>query len=138
MNKYVKSYLHRGMLFGGFGPIVVAIVYLILSFAIEDFILGGREVFLGIVSIYILAFVHAGASVFNQIEHWSVPKSLLFHFGTLYIAYTVCYLINSWIPFNIVVFAVYTAIFVIVYLVIWLAVFISIKLLSKKINKRLP
>ena len=38
--------------------------------ALDDFSLGGSEVFLGIVSIYLLAFVHAGASVFNQIEHY--------------------------------------------------------------------
>ena len=26
MNKYVKTYLHRGLLFGGLGPIVAGIV----------------------------------------------------------------------------------------------------------------
>ena len=37
MNKYVKSYFQRGLVFGGFGPIIAGIVFLILNFAIDDF-----------------------------------------------------------------------------------------------------
>ena len=31
MNKYVRSFLHRGLMFGGFGPIIIGIVYLVLG-----------------------------------------------------------------------------------------------------------
>ena len=31
MNCYVKEFLKRGLMFGGFGPIVAGIVYLILE-----------------------------------------------------------------------------------------------------------
>ena len=63
MNIYLKRFLQRGIAFGGFGPIILGIVFLVLSFTVSDFSLGGREVFLAIVSIYVLAFVQAGASV---------------------------------------------------------------------------
>lgn len=64
-------------------------------------------------------------------------KSIGVHFVTLYSAYTICYLINQWIPFDIKVFIIYTSIFIIVYLIIWLIVFIIIKKQSKNFNKAL-
>ena len=35
MTKYVKQFLHRGLVFGGFGPIVAGIIYAILQSTIE-------------------------------------------------------------------------------------------------------
>ncbi|MBQ8740718.1 MAG: DUF3021 domain-containing protein [Clostridia bacterium] len=137
MNKYVKEFLHRGLVFGGFGPIITAIVMLILSHTINDFSLTGNEMFLGVVSTYILAFVHAGSSIFHQIEHWSVMKSLLGQLGTLYAAYAICYLINSWIPFEPVVLAIFTGVFVVGYLVIWGIVYLCVKNTSKKLSEKL-
>lgn len=137
MNKYLKSFLHRGLVFGGFGPVVVGIVFWILENSIENFSLSGFQVFLAIVSTYVLAFVQAGASVFNQIEEWPVAKSLLCHFASLYIAYTLCYLINTWIPFEPVVLLVFTAVFVAVYFVIWIVVYFSVKATAKRLNGKL-
>lgn len=137
MNKYLKSFLHRGLMFGGFGPIVAGIVYLILSNTIADFSLDGWQVFLAILSTYILAFLQAGASVFNQIEEWSLPKSLLCHFTTLYLAYSVCYIANSWIPFVPEVLLIFTLIFVVIYFTIWIIVYFTVKATSKKINSKL-
>ena len=76
MNTYVKAFLYRGLLFGGFGPIVSAIVFFILSLTLPDFSLSGGQILAATVSTYLLAFIQAGASIFNQIEHWSTAKSL--------------------------------------------------------------
>lgn len=137
MNKYLKDFLLRGMMFGGFGPIVLGIIYFILSKTLNDFSLGGTEALLAIVSTYLLAFVQAGASVFNQIEHWPIAKSMLCHFATLYFAYSLCYVANTWIPFEWSVIAIFTAIFVAVYLVIWTVVYFFVKVTSKKLNSEL-
>lgn len=137
MNKYLKEFLHRGLMFGGFGPIILAIVYFILSKSIENFSLSGKEILLGTVSVYLLAFLQAGATVFNQIEHWPITKSLLCHFTTLYIAYILCYVINSWIPFIPQVLIIFTVIFVLIYLVIWVTVYLSVKAFSKKANQKI-
>ena len=59
MNKYVKSFLHRGLIFAGFGPIIMGIIYLILSYTVKDFSLDGKDAFMAILSTYLLAFVHA-------------------------------------------------------------------------------
>ena len=137
MNSYVKTFLFRGLVFGGFGPIILGIVYFILSFTIEDFSISGSDVFFGIISTYLIAFFHAGASVFNQIEHWPITKSILFHFLTLYSTYTVAYLINSWIPFVPTVLLIYTAAFAVAYAIIWLTVIIVTKGTQKKLNSKL-
>jgi hypothetical protein len=124
-------------MFGGFGPIIVGIVYYILSLTIDSFSISGGQLLLVISSSYVLAFVQAGVSVFNQIEDWSVAKSLLCHFSFLYITYVTCYLLNTWIPFDINVVLIFTAIFVALYLVIWLTVYFSVKAVAKRLNAKL-
>lgn len=135
MKKHLKTFLLRGAFFGGFGPLVVSIVYFILEHSITNFSISGTEAALAIFSTYILAFVHAGASVFNQIEEWPITKSLLFHFLTLYVAYTLCYLINAWIPFDIKVLLLYTLLFIALYGLIWIIVIISIKRKARRFNE---
>ena len=137
MNKYLKQFFLRGLMFGGFGPIIAGIIYFCISLSIDNFTLTGLEVLLGIISTYILAFVHAGVSVFNQIENWPIAKSLLLHMGTLYIAYILCYLVNSWIPFEPTVLLIFTGIFIAAYLIIWAIVYFSVKSTTKKFNKKL-
>ena len=73
-NKYFKGFLRRGLLFGGFGPMILGIIYAILT--IKNFALNGSQILIAILSVYLLAFVQAGASVFNQIESFSLPKAL--------------------------------------------------------------
>ena len=133
----VKDFFLRGLVFGGFGPVILGIVYLVLHFALEDFTLTGDEVFIAILSIYLLAFVHAGASVFNQIESWPVAKSVLCHFGLLYVSYALCYVINSWIPFEPVVLGIFTAVFAAVYGLVWLIVYTCIRATVKRLNRSL-
>ena len=137
MNKYLKEFLHRGMMFGGFGPIVAGIIYLVISCTTEVFSLGSFEVFTAIVSTYLLAFIHAGVSVFNQIEDWPAARSLLCHLSTLYVAYIGCYLINSWIPFDFKVILVFTLSFIVLYFVIWFIVVAAIKQTQNKLNSKL-
>lgn len=134
--KYFKEFLKRGMAFGGFGPIVCAVVLLIISgFAEVELDAAGFAV--AVISTYLLAFVQAGASVFNQIEEWSLPKSVGLHFICLYAVYVLTYLINSWIPFEWAVIGIFTAIFAAVYLVIWLTVYFIVRATAKRLNKKI-
>lgn len=137
MNKYIKEFLHRGLIFSGLGPIVLGIVYAILEKTITDFFLTGPQICIAIISTYLLAFLQAGATVFNQIDSWPLTKSLLCHFITLYLAYVLCYLFNSWIPFVPEIIAIFTTIFIVGYFAIWLVVYLTIKTISRKMNKKL-
>ncbi len=137
MNRYVKEFMHRGMLFGGFGPIIVSIVLVIVESVDSSFSINAMQILLAVVSSYLLAFIQAGASVFEQIEHWSTVKSVFFHFLSLYVAYVGCYLLNSWIPFEKTVVLIFTVIFTVGFFAIWGIVFVSVKLAEKKLNKAL-
>lgn len=137
MNIYLKEFLKRGFTFSGLGPVTAAIVCFIISLFDRSFSLSGAELLITVISTYFLAFVQAGATVFNQIEHWSVPKALACHFSSLYIAYLTCYLVNFWIPFDITVVIVFTLIFIVTFIIIWTSVFLSVRHLSKRLNKNL-
>ena len=137
MKKYAVEFLKRGLMFSGFGPVIAGIVFLVLEYTVEGFSLSGGEVLIAIISTYLLAFIQAGASIFNQIETWPLSKSLLCHMGSIYLAYVLCYLVNSWIPFDAVVILIFTVIFVIAYLVIWLSVYFAVKATGNKLNQSL-
>ncbi len=124
-------------MFSGFGPIILGIIFFVLSKTLNDFSVSGEQILLGIISTYVLAFVQAGASVFNQIDHWSLPKSLFCHFGMLYAVYVICYILNSWIPFEWGVIGIFTAIFVVTYFIVWFAVYFIVKATGKKLNATL-
>ena len=137
MNKYIREFLHRGLIFGGFGPIVFGIVILCITYFDGVTEHSALPVFMGIVTTYILAFVQAGATVFNQIEHWSVPKSVFYHFGLLYVVYSLAYVANSWIPFKAEVLGVFTVIFVVVFFLVWGIVYLAVRSTGKKFNEKL-
>ncbi len=137
MNHYLKKFLHRGLLFGGFGPIVVGIVLAIIDAVTGDVSLHGTQILFAIGSSYLLAFVQAGSTVFEQIEHWSTVKSVFFHFLSLYVAYVGCYLLNSWIPLKKTVVLIFTGIFAVGFFAIWGIVVISVKAAERKLNKAL-
>ena len=133
----VKDFLLRGFVFGGLGPIVLGIVYLILHHTLKDLTLTGSEVFLGILSTYMLAFIHAGSGVFHRIESWSPCKSCLCQMSLIYAAYVLCYVLNDWLPFEPLAIAVFTAIFVGGYGVICLIVYLSVHAAAKRLNQSL-
>ena len=137
MNEYLKKFLHRGLVFGGLGPVIATIVLFSISLSIEGFSVSGAEILIAVVSTYLLAFVQAGASVFNQIEGWPITKSLLFHFLTLFVAYSLCYVVNSWIPFEPLVLLIFALIFAVTYFIIWLTVYLIVRATGKTLNKRL-
>ncbi len=134
MNKYLKNFLLRGLMFGGFGPIVVAIVIFVISF-FESVSLNAADMLVAVFSGYLLAFIQAGSTIFNQIEHWPLLKSVGIHFLSLYISYSFCYLINNWIPFKIEVLLAFTIIFIVVYAAVYVTVYLIVKNTAKKLNK---
>ena len=137
MNIYVKEFFKRGLMFSGFGPIVAGIVYLCIEGSGVDLKLNASIVFLAIITTYIIAFVQAGSSVFNQIESWSKAKSLFFQMTSIYVVYMGGYLINNWIPFKIEVIIIFTCVYSAAYLTIWLTVYFITKNTSKKLNSKL-
>ncbi len=137
MNRHVKNFLLRGIMFGGFGPIVLGIVYAVLQKTLTDFSLSGSEVLLGILSTYILAFMQAGATALKGIEHWSTVKVFAIHLSLLYLVYVLAYLVNAWIPFEPMFLLIFTAVFLLTFLAVWLSVYFTVKAIEKRINAKL-
>lgn len=137
MNKYVKQFLIRGLLFGGFGPIIAGLVFMIIGFTGTNLNLKGWQIFLAIVTSYLLAYISAGASVFEQIEEWSIVKSMLIHCVTIYSIYLITYLVNSWIPLKWEVILVFSLGVIGGFMLIWLIVYLINKRCSKSLNKKL-
>lgn len=137
MNKHLKNFLHRGLIFGGLGPIILGIIFLCIDLGGTDLNLGGGDVLLAIVSTYLIAFVQAGASVFNQIEEWPITKSLLCHFSSLFAVYSFAYIVNAWIPFEPLVLLIFCLIFALIYFTVWITVYLCVRAHTKRLNSRL-
>ena len=137
MNKHLKDFFHRGLMFSGFGPMILGVIYFVLQYSVKDFSLDGGQVFTAIISTYLLAFIQAGASVLNQIETRYPILMMGAHLSVLYASTLGAYLVNSWIPFKPEALGIFTAVFTIGYAVIWLTVYISVKGVSRKLNGKL-
>lgn len=137
MKKYVFEFLKRGALFGGLGPIIAGFVYMIIGFAGTELKLEGYQIFVAILTSYFLAFVQAGASVFEQIEEFSCFKSLLIHMLVVYFAYLFTYLVNSWIEFRWEVILIFSAIVIVGFLLVWLLTYFLTRRLKNQLNQKL-
>ena len=137
MKKYLLTFLHRGAIFGGLGPIICGIVFMFIDMSDTELMLSGSDILIAIVSTYLLAFIQAGASVFNQIEDWQLAKSTLVHFSLLFITYSTVYILNSWIPFEPLILLIFFVLFAAIYFVTWLTVCLCVKAHTKKLNARL-
>ena len=137
MKKFVLEFLRRGLIAAGIGPIVLAIIYLILQQVSAIETLSVNQVCIGIFSITALAFIAGGMNAIYQIEQLPLMVAILIHGGVLYIGYLGTYLLNDWLDFGILPIIVFTAIFVVGYIVIWAIIYSIIKRNATKLNKML-
>ena len=137
MKKFVLELLRRGLIASGIGPIVLAVVYLILQQTAAVETLSVNQVCIGIFSITALAFIAGGMNAIYQIERLPLMVAILIHGGILYISYLVTYLLNDWLDFGVMPIVVFTAIFVVGYIVIWAIIYSIIKRNTAKLNKML-
>ena len=137
MKKFVLEFLRRGLIASGIGPIVLAIVYLILQQTAAVETLSVNQVCIGIFSITALAFIAGGMNAIYQIERLPLMVAILIHGGILYIGYLVTYLLNDWIDFGALPIIVFSAVFVVGYIVIWAIIYSIIKRNTAKLNKML-
>jgi hypothetical protein len=127
--------MRRGLAACGFGPIVLAVLYLILQQQgiVEN--LTVNEVCIGIVSLFVLAFIAGGMNFIYQIEQLPLMVAILIHGGILYISYLGTYLLNGWLEWSGIPVLVFTGIFVGGYLVIWAVIYSIIKKNTDRINE---
>lgn len=135
MKRHILDFMRRGLAACGFGPIVLAVLYLILQQQgiVEN--LTVNEVCIGIVSLFVLAFIAGGMNFIYQIEQLPLMVAILIHGGILYISYLGTYLLNGWLEWSEIPVLVFTGIFVGGYLVIWAVIYSIIKKNTDRINE---
>ena len=137
MKKFVLEFLRRGFIASGIGPIVLAIVYLILKQSAAIDTLTVNQVCIGIFSLSALAFIAGGMNAIYQVERLPQMTAILIHGGALYIGYLGTYLLNDWLDFGIIPIIVFSAIFVVGYIVIWAIIYSIIRRNTARLNEML-
>ncbi len=135
MKRFIKDFLHRGMIACGFGPLVLAVIYLILQGAGVIDTLSVNGVCIGIFSLSALAFIAGGMNAIYQIERLPLMVAILIHGGVLYIGYLGTYLLNDWLDIGAMPIIVFTAIFIVGYIVIWAIIYAMLKRKTAKLNQ---
>ena len=137
MKKNLMEFCRRGLMACGFGPIVLAILYLILhrNGAVES--LSVPQVCLGIFSLTALAFVAGGMNIIYQIERLPLMAAILIHGIVLYVSYLTVFLLNGWLERGWMPILFFSAIFLIGYLIIWAAIYCITRKNTAELNRKL-
>ena len=136
MKKFALEFLRRGLVACGLGPIVLAVLYLVLKqHGVET--LTVDAVCLGIFSLTALSFIAGGMNAVYQMERLPLMLAILIHGGVLYAGYLAVYLLNGWLQQGLMPLLVFTAVFVIGYLVIWVIIYSVTKQKTAKLNQML-
>ena len=112
MKQFMKEFCRRGLTACGLGPLVLAVLYLVLQHNGAVEYLTVKEVCVGIFSLTALSFVAGGMNVVYQIERLPLMAAILIHGCFLYISYLAVYLMNGWLQSGITPILVFTVIFV--------------------------
>ena len=137
MRKFVLEFLRRGFAACGMGPIILAILYLILQQTAAIDTLTVNQVCIGIFSITALAFIAGGMNAIYQIERLPLMVAILIHGGVLYVSYLGTYLLNDWLDWGVMPIVVFSAIFVVGYIMIWAIIYSIIRRNTVKLNESL-
>ncbi|MBR6800578.1 MAG: DUF3021 domain-containing protein [Eubacteriaceae bacterium] len=135
MKNNIREFIRRGFISCGFGPMVLAVLYLILKKQGLVETLSVNEVCTGIFSLSALAFVAGGMNVVYRIERLPLMVAILIHGVVLYICYFVTYLMNGWLEWGTDPIIVFTFIFVVGYLMIWMSIYLVTKRHTEKVNE---
>lgn len=137
MKKFWKEFLLRGLICAAGGPLVLAVIYGILSTTGTVETITTNEVCLSILTITLLAFTAAGMTAIYQMEQLPLPMMILLHGGALYLTYILTYLLNGWLQNSFVPILVFTGIFVAGYALVWFVIYFVEKAKADKLNKLL-
>ena len=134
MKQHIVDFLRRGFAACGFGPLVLAAIYLILQSKGIVETLSVNQVCLGIVSLSALAFIAGGMNFLYHLERLPLMVAIAIHGCVLYASYLVTYLVNGWLEWGFLPILVFSGIFVMGYLAIWAVIYAIIRHRTAQIN----
>lgn len=134
MKRIVFDFIRRGLAACGFGPLILAAIYLVLQGQGLLDVLTVQEVCMGIFTLTALAFIAGGMNVLYQIERLPLMAAVTIHGSVLYVSYMATYLLNGWLEWGTMPVLVFSGIFVIGYLAIWAVIYAVIKRSAERLN----
>lgn len=137
MKEFVKNFCKRGLIAFGFGPVIMAIVYISLELAGVGGALGFIELSKQILIVSAMAFVAAGISAIYNVERLALPLAIFIHAAVLYTDYILVYLINGWIKNSLTPLIIFTVIFIVGFALVWIIIYAVDKNAARKLNERL-
>ena len=137
MKRHILDFIRRGFVACGFGPLVLAVFYLVLQQQGIAETLTVNQVCLGIFSLSALAFIAGGMNVLYQLERLPLMVAILIHGAVLYVTYLVTYLLNGWLNMGTTPILVFTIIFVVGFLAIWAIIYSTAKKNTDRVNELL-
>ena len=137
MKRMVPEFFRRGMIACGFGPLILAVVYLILQKQAAVETLTVNQVCRGIFSLSALAFIAGGMNVLYRIERLPLMMAILIHGGVLYVSYLGTYLLNGWLERGTAPLLIFTGVFVLGYLAIWAVIYSVTRKNTARLNEKL-
>lgn len=135
MKGYLLEFVRRGLTACGFGPLVLAGIYLVQQKLGYDAYLQVGDVCTGIVTLTALAFVAGGIGVLYRLERLPLMAAILIHGAVLYGCYLATYLLNGWLEQGKGPLLVFTVIFVVGYLGIWAVICCVTRRSTARINE---
>lgn len=135
MKKYLAEFIRRGLVACGFGPLVLAVLYLCLQRWADLHSLSVNQVCIGIFSISALAFIAGGMNIVYQIERLPLMWAILIHGAVLYVSYLFTYLVNDWLAWGAAPITVFSGIFVFGYLAVWAVIYTATKRKTERMNE---
>lgn len=135
MKNNIAEFFRRGLIACGFGPLILALLYLILQHCGALQTLTVNQVCIGIFSLSALAFIAGGMNVIYQVEQMPLMLAILIHGCVLYVSYLGTYLLNGWLEWGMTPILVFSLIFVLGYLAIWAVIYSVNKRNTAKLNE---
>ena len=137
MKRHMREFIRRGLVACGFGPLILAVLYLVLQYRGLVEYITVNQVCLGIFSLSALAFVAGGMNFIYQIEQLPLMFAILIHGLVLYISYLITYLLNSWLEWGVIPVLVFSGIFILGYLAVWVVIYSVIRKKTERVNAML-
>ena len=134
MKTHILDFIRRGLVASGFGPPVLAVLYLILHRRGLLETVTVTEVSTGIFSLWALAFLAGGMNALYQIERLPLMVAIAIHGGVLYSGYLATYLLNGWLEWGTAPILVFTGIFLLGYLAIWAVIYAVTRRNTARVN----
>ena len=136
MKKWILEFLHRGLVACGLGPLVLAVIYLILRRYAGVETVTVDQLCRGIFSLTALAFLAGGMNVVYQLERLPLMAAIMIHGVVLYCGYLATYLLNDWLKWGRAPILIFTLIFVFGYLTIWVFIYGITRKKTEMLNEK--